>query len=51
MSIIVPASTYLRYILNPIVQDFAKKVIEGVLFKADPSGWGDTDSVKSPREP
>jgi hypothetical protein len=31
-------------------QEFAKEVIEGALSRADPSGWGDTDSVKSTNE-
>lgn len=28
-----------------------KEVIEGALSRADPSGWGGTDSVKSANEP
>jgi hypothetical protein len=32
-------------------EEFAKEVIEGALSRADPSGWGGTDSVKSANEP
>ena len=32
-------------------EEFVKEVIEGVLSRADPSGWGGTDSVKSANEP
>jgi hypothetical protein len=30
---------------------FMEEVIEGPLSRADPSGWGGTDSVKSANEP
>jgi len=32
-------------------EQFVKEVIEGALSRADPSGWGGTDSVKSANEP
>jgi hypothetical protein len=32
-------------------EEFAKKVVEGALSRADPSGWGATKSIKSANEP
>jgi hypothetical protein len=32
-------------------EEFMKEVIEGALSRADPSGWGGTDSAKSVNEP
>ena len=32
-------------------EELMKEVIEGALSRADPSGWGGTDSVKSTNEP
>jgi hypothetical protein len=35
----------------PSWEEFVKEVIEGALSRADPSGWGGTDSFKSANEP